>query len=47
MTKWSIYTSDKNYRNKSKSEMTTAWLIWWLLFGATEYIVTVNKMRDK
>lgn len=46
MIKWSVHQSDKDYGNKSKTIMTTAWLVWWLIFGDKDYIVTINRMKD-
>ena len=45
MIEWSVYESDKDYDNKERRIMSTAGLIWWLLFGKPNYIVTINKMR--
>lgn len=46
-TVWSVHQSNKQHEDKHNDIKTTSQLIWWLLFGNPNYIVTVNKRKDK
>lgn len=46
MIKWNVYQSDKDYRNKKTMVLGTFELLWWLVFGHKQYIVTINKRKD-
>ena len=46
-TLWAVYESNKQHGDRHREVKTTSALIWWILFGKPNYIVTINKRKDK
>ena len=46
-TLWSVHQSNKQHQDKSNDIKTTSQLVWWILFGKPDYIVTINKRKER